>query len=71
VFALDANALIRALKGRGQVRRAIEGMRPSDLAVPAVVAYKLEASTLRPRNPEQHAGRPLGSPEVERKNQKH
>lgn len=53
MFALDANALIHALKGRGQVRQAIEGTRPSDLAVPAVVAYELEVGTLRSRNPEQ------------------
>jgi tRNA(fMet)-specific endonuclease VapC len=51
VFALDANALIHALKGIGQVRRAIEGTRPADLAVPAVVAYELEVGTLRSRNP--------------------
>jgi len=51
VFALDANALIHALKGIGQVRRAIEGTRPTDLAVPAVVAYELEVGTLRSRNP--------------------
>jgi tRNA(fMet)-specific endonuclease VapC len=53
VFALDANALIHALKGKGQVRQTIEGTRPSDLAVPAVVAYELEVGTLRSRNPEQ------------------
>jgi tRNA(fMet)-specific endonuclease VapC len=51
VFALDANALIHALKGIGQVRQAIEGTSPTDLAVPAVVAYKLEVGTLRSRNP--------------------
>jgi tRNA(fMet)-specific endonuclease VapC len=52
VFALDANALIHALKGRGRVRQAIEGTRPSDVAVPAVVAYELEVETLRSRDPE-------------------
>jgi predicted nucleic acid-binding protein len=52
VFALDANALIYALKGRGRVRQTIEGTRPSDLAVPAVVAYELEVGTLRSRDPE-------------------
>jgi tRNA(fMet)-specific endonuclease VapC len=53
VFALDANALIHAFKGKGQVRQNIEGTRPSDLAVPAVVAYELEVGTLRSRSPEQ------------------
>jgi len=51
VFALDANALIHALKGIGQVRRAIEGTSPTDLAVPAVVAYELEVGALRSSNP--------------------
>ena len=51
MFALDSNTLIHALKVLGQVRRIIEGMQPSDLAVPAVVAYELEAGTLRSRNP--------------------
>jgi tRNA(fMet)-specific endonuclease VapC len=51
VFALDANALIHPLKGIGQVRQAIEGTSPTDLAVPAVVAYELEVGTLRSRNP--------------------
>jgi tRNA(fMet)-specific endonuclease VapC len=51
VFALDANALIHALKGIGRVRQTIEGKRPSDLAVPAVVAYELEVGTLRSGNP--------------------
>ncbi len=40
MFALDANALIHALKGIGQVRQAIEGTSPTDLAVPAVVAAR-------------------------------
>ena len=51
MFALDANALIHALKGKGQVRRAIEATRPADLSVPAVVAYELEVGTLRSGNP--------------------
>ncbi len=53
MFALDANALIHALKGKGRVRRTLEETRPSDLAVPAVVAYELEVGTLRSGNPEQ------------------
>lgn len=51
MFALDTNTLIHALKGLGHVRQIIETMQPSDLAVPAVVAYELEVGTLRSRSP--------------------
>src|SRR5579863_7438800 len=53
MFALDETALIHALKGKGRVRQTLEKTRPSELAVPAVVAYELEVSTLRSGNPEQ------------------
>jgi tRNA(fMet)-specific endonuclease VapC len=51
VYALDTNALIHALKGMGRVGKRIAQMHPSDLAVPAIVVYELEAGTLRSRNP--------------------
>jgi tRNA(fMet)-specific endonuclease VapC len=52
VFALDANAVIHALKGKGQIRKRIEETHPRDLAVPAVVAYEIEFGTLRSQNSE-------------------
>ena len=52
MFALDSNALIHMLKGIGGVKNRVEHTRPSDLAVPAVVAYELEFGSLRARNPE-------------------
>lgn len=51
MFALDTNALIHALKGTGRVRQRIEKIHPSDLGVPAVVAYELEVGTLGSREP--------------------
>ncbi|MSV29284.1 MAG: type II toxin-antitoxin system VapC family toxin [Bryobacterales bacterium] len=50
-FALDTNALIHALKGLGKVGRRMEQVHPSDLAVPAIVAYEIEVGTLRSGNP--------------------
>jgi tRNA(fMet)-specific endonuclease VapC len=52
VFALDTNAFIYLLKGMGNVRQRVERTHPSDLAVPAIVAYELEIGTLKSRNPE-------------------
>src|SRR5207249_4710939 len=45
------NALIHALKGKGQVRRTISGSNPTDIAAPAVVAYEVEVDALRSGNP--------------------
>lgn len=52
MFALDANTVIYALKGLGQVESIIQGIQPTNLAIPSVVAYELEAGTLRSRNPD-------------------
>lgn len=52
MFALDANAIIHALKGKGQIRDRIQETHPRDLAVPAVVTYEIEFGTLRSRNSE-------------------
>jgi tRNA(fMet)-specific endonuclease VapC len=52
VFALDSNALIHALKGTGRVKERIARVRPSDIAIPAVVAYEIEFGTLKSRDPE-------------------
>lgn len=52
MFALDANAIIHALKGKGQIRDRIQETHPHDLAVPAIVAYEIEFGTLRSRNSE-------------------
>ena len=51
MFALDANALIHALKGMGRVRQTIEQVSPHDLAIPAIVVYELEVGTLMSRDP--------------------
>jgi tRNA(fMet)-specific endonuclease VapC len=51
VFALDANALIHALKGKGGVRERIENLHPSDLGIPSVIAYEVEVGTLRSSHP--------------------
>jgi tRNA(fMet)-specific endonuclease VapC len=51
VFALDTNAFIYLLKDIGQVRQRVERTHPSDLAVPAIVAYELETGTLKSRDP--------------------
>jgi tRNA(fMet)-specific endonuclease VapC len=52
VFALDTNTFIYLLKGVGNVRQRVERSHPSDLAVPAIVAYELEIGTLKSRTPE-------------------
>ena len=49
MFALDANAVIHALKGKGRVRQRIESIHPNELALPAIVAYELEFGTLGSR----------------------
>jgi tRNA(fMet)-specific endonuclease VapC len=53
MFAFDSNAVIHALKGIGGVGERIAGVNPSNLAIPAVVAYELEVGTLRAARPEQ------------------
>lgn len=53
MFALDTNILIYALKGIGQVREQLAAVPPSDIGVPAVVAYELEYGTFRSKSPEQ------------------
>ena len=52
MFALDLNALIHALKGSGRVKERLARVRPSDIAIPAVVAYEIEFGTLHSRDPE-------------------
>ena len=51
MFVLDTNAVVHALKGLGRVRDMIARIHPSDLAIPAVVAYELELGVLGSRNP--------------------
>ena len=51
MFALDTNAIIHALKGKGRVRERLLAHSPSELAVPAVVAYELEKGSLGSANP--------------------
>lgn len=46
MFALDANAVIHALKGKGRVREHLLAHSPGELAVPAVVAFELEKGSL-------------------------
>ena len=53
MFALDTNILIYALKGKGQVREQLAAVSPSDIGVPAVVAYELEYGTFRSKSTEQ------------------
>ncbi len=49
MFALDANAVIHALKGKGRVRQRIASVHPNEIAVPAIIAYELEFGTLGSR----------------------
>ncbi len=53
MFALDTNVLIHALKGKGQVRQQLATVSPSNLGVPAIVAYELEYGTFRSASPDQ------------------
>lgn len=50
MFALDTNILIYALKGKGQVREQLAAVSPSDIGVPAVVAYELEYGTFKSKS---------------------
>lgn len=50
-IALDSNALIHALKGRGRVRERLAETEPGRISIPAVVAYEVEYGTLRSGNP--------------------
>ncbi len=51
MFALDANALIFALKGKGRLRERILAVPPNEIAVPAVVVFELEKGSLGSANP--------------------
>lgn len=50
-LALDANALIHALKGMGRVRQRLVETDPAHIGVPSVALYELEYGTLRSANP--------------------
>jgi tRNA(fMet)-specific endonuclease VapC len=51
-LALDANALIHALKGTGRVRERLAQTDPGRIAVPAVAVYEIEYGTLRSASPD-------------------
>ncbi len=58
MFALDTNTVIYFLKGAGQVEERLLATPPSDVAIPAVVVYALEAGiaqSTQPAKPRAHS----------------
>jgi tRNA(fMet)-specific endonuclease VapC len=51
-FALDANALIHALRGSGRVRERLALTDPARVAIPSIVAYEIEYGTLKSTSPD-------------------
>jgi predicted nucleic acid-binding protein len=44
---LDTNTIIHCLKGREPASSRFRSSKPSEIAIPSVVAYELEYGTLR------------------------
>jgi tRNA(fMet)-specific endonuclease VapC len=51
MFALDTNTVIYFFKGDGRVQQRLLATAPSDVAIPAVVVYELEAGIVQSTQP--------------------
>jgi tRNA(fMet)-specific endonuclease VapC len=51
MFALDTNTLIYFFKAAGQVQERLLATPPSEVAIPAVVVYELEAGIAQSKHP--------------------
>jgi tRNA(fMet)-specific endonuclease VapC len=51
MFALDTNTVIYFFKGVGQVQERLLATPPSEIAIPAVVVYELEAGIAQSTQP--------------------
>lgn len=52
LYALDANAIIHAFKGKGAVGAKLAQVPPSRIAIPAVALFEVERGVLRSQNVE-------------------
>jgi tRNA(fMet)-specific endonuclease VapC len=50
MFALDTNTVIDFFRGRGRVAERLLAIRPSEIALPAIVAYEAWVGVLGSRN---------------------
>lgn len=50
MFALDANAVIHAFKGKGLVAGRLAAISPKQIAIPAVALFEVEQGVLGSRN---------------------
>jgi tRNA(fMet)-specific endonuclease VapC len=51
MFALDTNTLIYFFKGAGDVQKHLLGTPPSEVSIPSVVLYELEAGIAQSNQP--------------------
>lgn len=52
MFALDTNTLIYFFKGQGRVEQRLFARAPTEIAVPAIVAYEIETGIVKSRDGE-------------------
>ncbi len=50
MFALDANTIIHAFQGRGNVAARLAAVSPDQIAVPSIALYEVEQGVLRCNN---------------------